>query len=277
MLCLPGTTKSADFPTTSDALYPTYQGGSQQWGREDVFLVKFSTRQPGIVYSTFLGGAKGPEHAADLYVDHARNVYIVGNTGSSAFPTTGDALIKPFQGPDFRHADGFLTILSDDGRKLKYSTFIGGPKNDGVSRVFVEPSGEITLFGITESPGFPSADAIRETGLEDGPALFAMRLDATGQRVSCSHLLANAWTADIQRLESGDFLIAGSSDIPDFASGAGAHWRRDIFVMRLTANLKTVSFTTMFGGAGAESSPSIASVAGGDFFVFGKTTSKDLR
>jgi len=145
-----------------------------------------------------------------------------------------------------------------------------------VSQVFVEPSGEITLFGITESPGFLSPDDIREAGLKDGPTLFAMRLDGKGQRVSCSHLLTNAWAADIQRLESGDFLVAGSSDIPDFASGAGAHWRRDIFVMRLTADLKTVSFTTMFGGAGEESWPKIVTVAGGDFFVFGKTTSKDL-
>lgn len=276
MLYFTGTTKSFDFPITPDALYPTYEGGSQRWGTEDVFLVKFNTLQPGIVYSTFLGGAKGPEHAADIYVDHSRNVYIVGNTGSSDFPTTDDALIKQFQGPDFRHADGFLTILSNDGRKLKYSTFIGGPKNDGVSRVFVEPSGEMTLFGITESPGFPSVEVIREAGLKDGPTLFAMRLDAKGQRVLCSHLLANAWGTDVQRLESGDFLVAGSSNIPDFASGAGTHWRRNIFIMRLTADLKMVSFTTMFGGAGEESLPKIATVAGGDFFVFGKTTSKDL-
>ncbi len=284
MLYFTGTTLSSDFPANADAVSPTYKGGSQKWGLEDVFLVKFNTRQPGIAYSSFLGGAKGPEHAADLFVDGPGNVYIAGNTGSSDFPITDDALTRQFQGPDFRHADGFLTVLGDDGRKLKYSTFIGGSKNDVGSQVFVEPSGEITLFGITESPGFPSADAARPKGLKEGPALFVMRLDAKGQRILYSRLLANAWGTDIQRFDSGDFLIAGTTANPELPATDGGvgnsyHWGGDIFILRLSADLKRVSFATFFGGSGEESwpkLPKVATVAGGDFFVFGKTTSKDL-
>jgi len=286
MLYFTGATKSSDFPTTPDAFNSTYHGGSEQWGTEDVFLLKFNTRQPGMVYSTFLGGAKGPEHAADLHVDRARDITIVGNTGSSDFPTTGDALTKQFQGPEFRHADGLLTILSDDGRKLKYSTFIGGPKNDWVSQVFIDSSGAITLFGITEARDSPSADAVRPKGIKEAPALFVMRLDAKGQRVLFSRVLANSWGIDIQKLASGDFLIAGTTANPEFPAtegvfdntynGGAEFGSGDIFVMRLSADLKTVSFATLFGGAGEESWPKIAAVAGGDFFVFGKTTSKDL-
>jgi predicted alpha/beta superfamily hydrolase len=289
MLYFTGTTLSSDFPATADAVYPAYKGGSQKWGLEDVFLVKFNTRQPGIAYSTFLGGAKGPEHAADLLVDGAGDVYIAGNTGSSDFPTTEDALTRQFQGPDFRHADGFLTILGDDGRKLKYSTFIGGSMNDGVSQVFVEPSGELTLFGITESPGFPSADAVRPKGLKEGPALFVMRLDARRRRVVFARLLENSWGTDIQRLDSGDFLIAGTTANPELPAidgllgspyhGGSQFWGGDILIMRLSADLKRVSFATFFVGSGEESwpkLPKVTTIAGGDFFVFGKTTSKDL-
>jgi hypothetical protein len=286
MLWFTGVTKSQDFPVTPDALDRAYHDGSRQWGTEDVFLVKFNTRQPGVAYSTLLGGAKGPEHAAGLVVNADGTIAIVGNTGSADFPVTDDAFTKQFQGPDFRHADGFLTILGDGGRTLKYSTFIGGGKNDWGEKVFVSPSGELTLFGIAESPGFPSADAVRPAGLKDAPALFVMRLDAKGQRVLSSRVLANSWGTDVQQLDSGDFLIVGNTNNPTFAATKGAFGSvhhggdattgGDLFVMRLSADLQTVSFATLFGGAGDESWPRIAPVAGGDFFVVGSTTSKDL-
>lgn len=286
MLYFTGTTKSANFPTTPDALDTHYHGGSERWGMEDVFLVKYSARQPGVVYATLLGGAKGPEHAADLFVDRDRNIYLVGNTGSSDFPNTPDALTKGFQGPDFRHADGFLTILSNDGRKIKYSTFVGGGKNDGVNQVFVDSDGEMTLFGITETPGFPSPDAWRPNGLQEGPTLYGLRLDARGQRILCSRLVANAWGTDLCRLDSGDFLMAGSTTNRQTATtegvfnrtyNGGAAWGGgDLVITRLSADLCTVKFATLFGGAGDEYWPKIVAVPGGDFFVFGQTTSRNL-
>ena len=286
MLWLTGVTKSRDFPTTPDALYPTYKGGNLQQSTEDCFLLKFNTRQPGIVYSTFLGGAKGPVFSTSTGVDGAGNIAIVGHTRASDFPTTGDALTKQFEGDA-----GFLTILGDDGRKLNYSTFIGGSGKDRVGpdwveQVFVESSGELTLFGITGSRSFPSADALRPQGLKVGRAfaLFVMRLDAKGQRVLYSRVLANSWGMNVQRLDSGDFLIAGTTTNPAFPATEGARTYHggggiaggDIFVMRLSADLRTVSFATLFGGTGEELWPKIVPVPGGDFFVLGKTTSTDL-
>jgi len=286
MLYLLGTTLSPDFPTTPDALDPTYKGGSQQWGREDIFLLKLNTRQPGIVYSTLLGGAKGPEHPADVYVDHARNIYVVGNTGSSDFPTTGDALTKQFQGPDFRHADGFLTILGDDGRKLKYSTFIGGPKGDGVGRVFVEPSGEIILFGDAGSLDFLPAGVVRPREFKGASGPFVMKLDAKGQRILSARLLGDFGRMSIQRLDSGEFLIAGATTSPEISTtkdafdrthhGGSAGNDGDIFITRLSADLNEVRFATLFGGSGEDSWPKITAIAGGGFFVVGTTTSKNL-
>jgi hypothetical protein len=292
MLWFLGETASKDFPTTSDALYRTYLGGSDM-GKEDIYLVKFNTRQPGIAYSTILGGAKGPESPSDLVVNTNGTITIVGSTSSPDFPTTYDALTKQFQGPERgRHGDGFLTILGDYGRTLKYSTFIGGTGGDRVTKVFIDPSGEMTLFGVTESPGFPTADAIRPVGVRDG-SLFVMHLDAKGQRILSSRLLANyaPLEPDVQRLASGDFLIAASTNNPAFPTtpnvfsstyhgsdmqkmpdGKLLPGQGDIFVMRLSADLKTISFATLFGGA----HPKIATVPGGDFFITGSTTSTDL-
>ena len=296
MLWFLGETASKDFPTTPDALYRTYLGGSDM-GKEDIYLIKFNTRQPGIAYATILGGAKGPESPSDLVVNTNGTITIVGNTSSPDFPTTGDALTQQFQGPEHgRHGDGFLTILGDYGRTLKYSTFIGGAGGDRVTKVFIDPAGEMTLFGVTESSGFPPEGATRPVGLRDG-SLFVMRLDAKGQRILSSRLLVPSapYEPDVQRLASGDFLITSSTDNPAFPTTPGAfsgtyrggsREKRpdgfimpgpgDVFVMRLSADLKTISFATLFGGAGDEFYPKIASVPGGDFFITGSTTSKDL-
>ena len=298
MLWFAGCTKSNDFPTTSDAFDSTYNGGSWRFGTEDIFLVKFNTCKPGIVYSTFLGGANGPEMPHDIYVDTMGNVYIAGNLGSSDFPVTENALFHQLQGPipgkgenpnsviPFRHADGFLTILEDSGHKLKYSTYIGSSNTDEVSRVFSDPTGEIILFGNTDSPGFPSKDPISEKDIKDSFNQFVMRLDATGQKVLFSKLLPNCCVRNLQKLESGDYLSIGQTLNPDIFTtegvfdrtynGGTAWWGGDAYITLLSADLKTIKFATLFGGSGEESKLKIEPVSGGDFFIFGETTSKDL-
>lgn len=295
MLWFLGETASKDFLTTPDALYRNYLGGSEM-GEEDIYLIRFNTGQPSIAYSTTLGGAKGSESPSDLVVNNG-SITIVGSTSSQDFPTTDSTLIKHFQGPENgRHDDGFLTILSNGGRKLQYSTFIGGTSPDRVTKVFINSSGEMTIFGTTESSGFPTADVIRPTGVRDG-SLFVMRLDAKGQRILSSRLLANfaPWEPDAQQLPSGDFLITGNTNNPEFQTTPGTFnstyhgsdmqkmpdgnvlpGRGDIFVMRLSQDIKTISFSTLFGGAGDEYYPKIVTIPGGDFFITGSTTSKDL-
>jgi hypothetical protein len=301
MLWFLGETASKDFPTTPDALYSNYMGGSDM-GKEDIYLIKFNTHQPGISYSTILGGAKGPETPSDLVVTANGTIIIVGNTNSPDFPTTDDALYKQFQGPEWgRHADGFITILGDNGRKLVYSTFLGGTGHEWVPKVFIDTSGVITLFGVTESPGFPTVDVIRPAELRDSWIPFVMRLDAKRQQILSLCLLpsclanSSLMLPDVQQLDSGDFLITGSTNNSTFQATQGAFSSTysgndmekmpdgklfpgsgDSFVMRLSEDLKTISFATLFGGTGDELWPKIVSVPGGDFFIFGATTSKDL-
>ncbi|MBN1363234.1 MAG: SBBP repeat-containing protein, partial [Syntrophaceae bacterium] len=274
-----GVTKSPDFPVTPDAMDSTYNGGSQQWGKEDIFLMKFNTHQRKITYSTFLGGATGPEHPEDVFVDNAENVYLVGNTGSSDFPVTSDALIPKFQGPDFRHADGFFTILSNDGRKLKYSTFIGGPKNDGVSQIFMEPSGDIVLFGVSDSIDFLSSP-------KNNSGAYVMKLDAKEQIIRSACTLGDIKEMNVQQLKSGDYLIVGSTANSGITTTKGAFdqsynggensWGGDLYIMQLTKDLKTIKFATLFGGSGDDYIAKILCLPGGDFCVIGWTTSKDL-
>ncbi len=285
MLYFTGGTASPDFPTTPDAAQATFHG------IQDAFLVKFDTRRRKVEYSTLLGGAK-EEIVAPPCVDRVGNrVLIGGSTGSADFPITGDALIGKLQGPDFRHADGYLTILGNDGRALSYSTFIGGPEIDfGVWSMIVEPSGGIFVSAYAGSFEFLPANVIHSGGAEPAPGNYVMKLDAEGRRVLEARLMGDlAAGQNVQRLASGDYLIVGNTTNPEFPTTGEAFDRTyhggtpawgtdggDIYVTRLSADLKTVIFTTLFGGAGDDTKPLVVTVPGGDFFVLGYTTSKDL-
>jgi hypothetical protein len=72
---------SSDYPTTSNALDTTPNGGF------DGFLSKVDPSGTTLEYSTLLGGS-GWDGAMAMTIDDAGNAYLTGATGSEDFPTT---------------------------------------------------------------------------------------------------------------------------------------------------------------------------------------------
>jgi hypothetical protein len=266
-----GATTSRDFPVTPDAVQKKF-GGIQ-----DEFLVEFDTNRRKVDYATFLGGARQEVAWAGLYVDRPRNRVVVGScTGSPDFPTTEDALVREFQGPEHRHADGVLVILGDGGRKLSYSTFLGGPKIDlGPWRVFVDPSGDIVVFGNAGSFDFLPVDVVQDPGLRNRGGCYILKLDSKGKYIM-SRVLggADVGIQDVQKLASGDYLVMATANTG--GDDNTANKARDVLAMRVSADLRTVTSAPRFGGTGDEDVLTVSTVPGGDFFVFGYTSSKDL-
>ena len=79
-LIITGWTDSEDFPTTPDAMDGTLTGF------RDVFLMKLSTEDGSILYSTLLDGDYTDE-GHGIALNEAGEIYIVGTTGSTDFPT----------------------------------------------------------------------------------------------------------------------------------------------------------------------------------------------
>src|SRR5204863_467635 len=77
---------------------------------------------PGLVYSTFLGGASFNEEGQAIAVDGAGSAYVTGFTSSADFPTTAGAFDVSY-GSD---SDAFVTKLNAAGSALVYSTYLGG-------------------------------------------------------------------------------------------------------------------------------------------------------
>lgn len=73
---------TTDFPTTSDAIDPSYNGGSA-----DVFVAELDPAGASLVHSSYLGGSDYDE-GFGIAVDPSGAAYLTGDTFSSDFPTT---------------------------------------------------------------------------------------------------------------------------------------------------------------------------------------------
>jgi uncharacterized repeat protein (TIGR01451 family) len=82
-----GNTNSPDFPTLIP-VQPDYGGATSLSG--DAFVTKIDSSGSRLLYSTYLGGS-GDDVAQGIAVDGDSNVYVVGTTVSTDFPTANPA------------------------------------------------------------------------------------------------------------------------------------------------------------------------------------------
>src|SRR5882724_689003 len=101
---------------------------------------------PVLAYSTYLGG-----HG--IAVDTDGNAYVVGSTGSTAFPTTAGAFQPNYAGG---YGDAFVTKLNSTGSALVYSTYLGGSGWDRGHAIAVDTDGNAYVTGMTNSIDFPT-------------------------------------------------------------------------------------------------------------------------
>ncbi len=155
-----GFTAWAQFPVTSDAYQRAISGIS------DAFIAQFNQSASSLLYATYLGGG-GNDRALSLELDAAGNVYLSGSTTGSGFPVTSDALKASYtagvcgyilQLPNpipIPCSNGFVTVLDVAGKRLRYSSYLGGSKTDLANSVAVDSSGNFYVSGRAESPDFP--------------------------------------------------------------------------------------------------------------------------
>ena len=105
------------------------------------------TIDPGLIWSTFLGG-NGQDEVRAIDIDATGVVTVAGWTPSTDFPTTSGAYDRTNNGG----SDIFVSRLdpSKTGTaQLVYSTFLGGSTFDYAMALSVDVGGVVTVVGVT--------------------------------------------------------------------------------------------------------------------------------
>lgn len=280
---------STDFPTTSDALQKEFTG---------VILAKLG-RGSELLYSTFVGVPGGINYAHGVAIDSQGCIYVTGNTTNPRFPTTPGAFQTDFKGPaDGHHGDVFVVKFSPDGRRIIYSTLLGGTGRDIAGRIAVDGDGHAYILGSTSSADLPVTPGAFQTtfaGGEETPTgrgdIFVAKLSPDGSRlVYCTYVggtgldvYGNAIAVD----DAGRICFSGTTQSTDFPTTAhacqasyggslGGRGAGDAVVVRLDPTGSTLDYASYLGGSGDESGTCFALGAEGSLWVAGETSSSDF-
>jgi hypothetical protein len=118
---------------------------------------------PILSYSTYFGG-NADDIAWKVAVDTNGFVYVAGQTLSSQFAvntplSTSGAFQTNYQGGS-QAGDAFVAKFGNNGSNLVYFTYLGGSADDAAYGLAVDAAGDVYIAGATESPNFPTKNAI---------------------------------------------------------------------------------------------------------------------
>lgn len=160
-----GYTQSPDFPTTPGALASSPLGGV------DGFVAAVFPDGHALDWATFLGGA-GNDHIWGMAVGESGAPLVVGETTSSDFPVTPDALDAALNGA----SDAFLARLGPRGSDLVYGAYLGGSGSERGYGVAEEgAAGTVAVTGLTHSADFPVTSQAFDSQYNGAGDIFVSR------------------------------------------------------------------------------------------------------
>lgn len=192
-----GTVFGNGYPVTLGAYQLAWAGGTGAGSLTgtDVAITKYNARGSLRLYSTYLGG-NSDEMPHSIIVNSNDELFILGTTSSTNFPTTFGTYDSTFNGGvraimyglglDYLNgSDMFVTRFSADGASLIASTYLGGSDNDGINtsgplrfnyadeargEILIDKNDNIYIGSSTYSNDFPvtpgSFQIVKDSGQE---------------------------------------------------------------------------------------------------------------
>jgi hypothetical protein len=261
---------SPDFPHLPPKAAPTSNASM------DAVIVKIAAHTGRIVWATRTGGSDW-DAAGDLEVAKDGSVYVLGQTQSTDFPTTPDAVQRKFAGP---RRDVFVLKLDANG-KIVYSTLLGGSKNDEATALALADDGTVYVGGATWSDDFPGR--ITQLGPGGVPNGFISRL-RPGDPGSLQTLKIGGKgrnpIAGVALDHAGNLFAAGYTNATDFpvknALQPKFGGELDAYLMKLRVSDWSLLFSTYLGGSKLDGAGAVAVDSSGNPIISGTTGSEDF-
>ena len=285
-----GTTGSTNFPVTPGAYQHYFHGGppinylsasiSFPQG-SDIFISRLSADGSTLKASTFIGGTNvdglnyrerynntletvmggndslyfnyGDGARGELITDNLNNIYVGSTTFSPDFPVTSGC-VQPTLGG---RQDGVVFKLDHNLRNLLWSTYLGGTNDDAVYSIDVDSAYNLLVCGGTNSSNFPVTDDTYQTeyggGSSDG---FVSKISYGGERLMASTYVGDVDYDQLYFVRTGRhdevFLFGQTRPASTrFIYNAGYSIPNSgMLLMRLSPELTTLRWSTLFGTAG---------------------------
>lgn len=266
---LTGMTTSSDFPLTG------LSGGSVLKGT-NAFITILDAAGSVPLYSTYWGGDKDEEgRGIALTRQPSPNLWLVnvsGYTTSTALAADNAPfpLQNPFQPVLLGGADVFVSVIDPNTGTLRYSTYLGGAKDDKGSAIVTDQTGHIYITGSTASANFPVTGFAFDTTLGGSLDGFVAKINPDPAVRGTHSLIYSAYLGgnDVDSgagiaVDSGSqAYITGSTASTDFPVTPAAAIRSysdkgDAFISKVDASGTELVYSGYLGGSGADSGAGI--------------------
>ncbi len=249
-----------------------------------------------------------PAPAEALAVDAAGDMYVAFSTADNTLP--GSSGVRSANRED---SDIYLMELSADGQNQLFGTYLGGPGNEYLGGMVLNPSepGRVYISGTTTSDFLRTPDHGVSGGRHviptPGPASdgFIIEVDVARDTLVAGTFLGGGDQDGLTGIavdSAGDVYVSGQSNSSDFPTANPVQARYaagapvtdftntyDYVIAELDPTLNSLLFSTYYGGtgqdsgeesdnalAGAYGGPKIAVDASGTIHVAGPTSSTDF-
>lgn len=212
------------------------------------------------VYSTLLGGSLGDSPWAVRLASN-NDVYVLGMTDSSDFPTLVGAYDRSFAGL----ADIFIARLDPTLTSLVWATYLGGSGDDylhgnsvATDLMTILDDDSVLFACSTTSSDFPTTNGVYLDAHAGGVDLAVGRLSADGSTLMFSTFLGGPGQEDplsINATRNGDVLVTGwttSAQFPTTPNAFSSTYQggsSDGFVLKISGDGQELLTSTYLGGS----------------------------
>jgi len=202
-----GESLSNDFPITANAHQKSNGGGSA-----DILMMRLDNKGH-IMHATYHGGS-AYDSSPDLAVDSKHNVWLIGRTFSTNFPTTANAQY-PFKGNFY---DAFMVCLDKNGN-LRYSSFFPADQDIFGEGIAIDSNDNVCVTGYTLSQNLPVTNNAYQNSKNNQYDAYLAKFNNNGKLIWCTYFGGNAqdYGSNLTVDPYGNFFIFGftnSTDLP---------------------------------------------------------------
>ena len=228
--------------TSSSSFVGAPGGGAQTTyaGSQDAFVAKLNAGGSALSYFTFLGGS-GADEGQAITLDSANNAYIAGSTASAGLATNGAAQTALASG-----YDGFIAKLNSTGSAFTYLSYLGGNRQDFITGLAIDSSGNAYVGGYTDSSTFPAVASLQPTFPGNPTSLFTTSNMGSSWNIADTGIKGAVLDIAVDPVTSG-ILLAATENGVFRSTNSGVSWTQSLpLVYVLSLARSAVTSTTIY-------------------------------